>query len=336
MTEFDEQPVHIVAEAVPRFEPDDPALKDYLDANGYVVVKNVLNASDITASELLLWEYLNKSAGMKRDDTTTWTRENLSKIGLPDNGILCVGFAQSACMWNIRLKPRIKIAFSTIHETTDLIVSMDGGNIFLPWHRDDASLSMKTETGWYHVDQGTTMRGFQCVQGLVSLTDVTPSTGGLCLIPGSAACHNELLDLTRETDNFVEIPPTFHALNRKQILPLCQAGDMILWDSRTMHCSTPALEQPTQPIDQLLRVAAYICMTPKEWATKEVIQNRVQAYMREMSLHHWPHILTHPIGNDVADDMPIVKQYSDAPPEVKELVGLTQLPPRLIPDSSPP
>lgn len=86
--------------------------------------------------------------------------------------------------------------------------------------------------GWYHVDQGIHKRGFQCVQGLVTLTDVTAGTGGLCLIPGSFQSHEALMDLTGEENNFVEIPASFPALNEKQILPLCQAGvyDMILYD----------------------------------------------------------------------------------------------------------
>ena len=139
------------------------------------------------------------------------------------------------------------------------------------------------------------MRGFQCVQGLVTLTDVTAGTGGLCLIPQSSQFHEALMDLTGEENNFVEIPPSFPALSNKQILPLCQAGDMILWDSRTIHCSTPALEPPTTSADELLRITAYICMTPKKLAGNKVLQNRIQAYMRDMTLHHWPHIITHQI-----------------------------------------
>lgn len=171
--------------------------------------------------------------------------------------------------------------------------------------------------GWYHVDQGVNMRGFQCVQGLVTLTDVTAATGGLCLIPGSFQHHEALMELTGEKNNFVEIPASFPALLDKQILPLCQAGDMILWDSRTIHCSTPALEPPTTSPDELLRIAAYICMMPKHLAGNDVLQNRIQAYMRDMSLHHWPHIITHQI--DACD--PIVRQYVDAPEEIKTLLA---------------
>jgi ectoine hydroxylase-related dioxygenase (phytanoyl-CoA dioxygenase family) len=312
-----EQPVNIIPEVVDRFEPDDPALKDFLTKNGFVVVKGVMNQTNIDIAKEKLWEFLDNKAGMKKHDKNTWTTSNLENVGLPSNGILCLGIGQTDFMWYMRLLPKVKTAFSLIHDTDDLLSSMDGGNIFLPWHRDESTHHMKTETGWYHVDQGCQRRGFQCVQGLVSLTDVTAATGGLCLIPGSSTCHEELVELTGEESNFVEVPPTFHVLTQKQILPLCEAGDMILWDSRTVHCSTPALEAPTTSPDELLRIAAYICMTPKKWATNDVLQNRVQAYMRDMSLHHWPHIITHQI--DPSD--PIVFQYQDASEEMKHLIA---------------
>ena len=312
-----EQPVHIVPEVVERFEPDDPMLKEFLFENGFVVVKNVMNTTHIEEAKSKLWSFLEESAGMIYSDKSTWNTKNLEKIGLPDNGIICKDIGQTDFMWYIRLLPRIRTAFANVHGTADLLCSMDGCNIFLPWHKDESIADSKTECGWFHVDQGCDMRGFQCVQGLVTLTDVTAGTGGLCLIPKSSQSHDELVDLVGEKSNFVIVPPTFHALTQKQILPLCQSGDMILWDSRTIHCSTPALEFPTTSADELLRIAAYVCMTPRELANDDVLRNRMEAYMRNMSLHHWPHIITHNIN---IDD-PIMRQYSNAPPEIRNLIA---------------
>jgi len=42
----------------------------------------------------------------------------------------------------------------------------------------------------------------------------------------------------------------------KMLLKL-QAGDMVIWDSRTLHCSISGFEPPTTPIDRYLRVASY-------------------------------------------------------------------------------
>ena len=311
-----EQPVHILPEVVERFAPNDPALKHFLAANGFVVVKEVMDQDNIDVAKGKLWEFLDASAGMKYEDKSTWTTDKFEVVALANNGILTF-IGQSDFMWYIRLLPRVKEAFSVVHDTDELLCSMDGGNIFLPWHKDATTQHMKTETGWYHVDQGSLLRGLQCVQGLVTLTDVTAGTGGLCLIPHSSACHDELVDVTGEERNFLEVPPSFHALKQKQILPLCKAGDMILWDSRTIHCSTPALEAPTASPDELLRIAAYVCMTPSRLAGKDVIQNRIEAYMREVSMYHWPHIITHQMN----PSDPVTRQFEDAPEGVRKLIA---------------
>ena len=86
--EIDGQPVNIQPEIVPRFSFDDPAFVEYFYNNGYVVIQGVLSQQDIEDSECRLWDYLERNADMKRDDTSTWTVSNLEKIGIATNGIL--------------------------------------------------------------------------------------------------------------------------------------------------------------------------------------------------------------------------------------------------------
>jgi len=142
-----DQPVHVIPEAVERFEHDDPALKDYLTTHGYVVVKGVMNQENISVAKTKLWEFLKESAGMSYEDKSTWTNARFEDIGLPNNGIMCTGIGQTDFMWYMRLLPKVKSAFSLVHETDELLCSMDGGNIFFPWHRDESTNHMKTETG---------------------------------------------------------------------------------------------------------------------------------------------------------------------------------------------
>mmetsp|Transcript_19136 Transcript_19136/g.32030 ORF Transcript_19136/g.32030 Transcript_19136/m.32030 type:complete len:190 (-) Transcript_19136:1960-2529(-) len=147
-----------------------------------------------------------------------------------------------------------------------------------------------------HVDQGRTLRGKQCIQGLVTLTDVSEGTGGFCCIPGSHHHHDELMDTcvpVSNNDNYVKIPGDFHGLTAEQVLPRCKAGDMILWDSRTFHCSTPALVIPTIEPDQLLRMASYVCMVPADLANEEIIEKRVDMYRCNITGTHWPHLLNY-------------------------------------------
>ena len=70
---------------------------------------------------------------------------------------------------------------------------------------------------------------------------------------------------------------------------LCPFADLLLWDSRTVHCNTPALSQAhffslpeeerlqqaaAQPRD-LIRLCSYVCMLPRSHATPEELHTKV-------------------------------------------------------------
>lgn len=105
------------------------------------------------------------------------------------------------------------------------------------------------------------------IQGLVSLTDNDESTGGLVLVPGS---HKHFLDLqsttteTRLWGDFVRVPYKYPLLEEVHPrLIKCKAGDLIVWDSRSIHCNTPALIYKDKTTEsELLRIVTYICMSP--------------------------------------------------------------------------
>jgi hypothetical protein len=73
------------------------------------------------------------------------------------------------------------------------------------------------------------------------------------------------------------------------VLNLIQPADLLLWDSRTVHCNTPALSQHhffSLPADERLRQAAaqprelirlcsYVCMVPRSHATRDELRSKV-------------------------------------------------------------
>ena len=81
----------------------------------------------------------------------------------------------------------------------------------------------------------------------------------------------------------VDCPPTL----------LCaEAGDLILWDSRVAHCSTSSLVPEPEAVATttgLQRVTCQICMTPRSWASEEVLAQREQAVRTGSTSSHWPH-----------------------------------------------
>mmetsp|Transcript_58271 Transcript_58271/g.103564 ORF Transcript_58271/g.103564 Transcript_58271/m.103564 type:complete len:612 (-) Transcript_58271:115-1950(-) len=235
-----------------RFEPGDPAALDHLEEHGYVVVKEVLDPQEVEHAVSLFWQWLAEfSAGrIRRDSPQTWGGSAWPCN--PANGVCAAGgLGQSHFMWHIRLQPRVLEAFAGIWKldnVEDLLMSFDGACAFRP---PEIDASWRTRGNWFHVDQNgqTTGSDRVCVQGFVTLMDSTPDTGGLVVLPGSHRHHAELFQRWeqrakgREGDFFVVPRPDPLLEGDTAIHPrlVCaKAGDLVLWDSRCIHCNVPA------------------------------------------------------------------------------------------------
>ena len=285
----------------PRYAPDDPELAAYLNVHGFVVVQAAADSSQVQKATGLLWEWLVEAAGWKCHEPGTWTDSSFRAIGDPTNGIVSGrGFGHSRLAWYVRTLPRVRRAFETIWKTSELIVSFDGGNIFRPYDSlAPRQCSTRTRGGWWHVDQGRTKRGLCAVQGFVSLTCSDERTGGLCVVPGSHHGHDELMSYAATNDNdYVTVPePAVNPALQGAVLVACEAGDLVLWDSRTIHCNTPAIlsadsaesSQKDNVKADLLRAVVYVCMTPARWASRKVLHERRLAFAAGIGSTHWPH-----------------------------------------------
>jgi len=248
----------VVVEATrpPRFEIElqQADMLTYLDKHGYAVVAGVADDEAVTCVKSLMWDFLESvpNTHVRRNDVATW---DIPGDWMPSetNGIIHgFGWGQSACMWKLRLLPRVKATFAAIWRTTDLLVSFDGGNAFRPWRYNRSWL---TDGGWYHVDQNAMKpggRGRQCVQGFVTLCDVSEETGGLVVVPGSHKQHTpmcERIKIAKAMGDFLPVPIDDPVLRLGARLICCKAGDLVLWDSRTVHCNTPALSALREEVD---------------------------------------------------------------------------------------
>lgn len=152
--------------------------------------------------------------------------------------------------------------------------------------------------------QGRTKLGLQCVQGLVSFFPATAQSGGLCVIPGSHQSHTKFLGYAAtNASDFVPVPRGDPVLCAPRKLVTCEAGDLLLWDSRTLHCNTPAVDVPTSPPDEPLRLVAYVCMTPAAKATAATRIRRCNAAATGVTTSHWPHEF-HPNTRTAAESTP--------------------------------
>lgn len=259
--------VAVVASEPTRFDITDPqqaaAMLAYLDEHGYAIVANVADSEQIVkgiSSFWDFWEEVKCRGPIKRDDLSSWKYWMANAA----NGIAggYSGSNHNEFSWNSRTLPLVKTAFAKIwDDEEELIVSYDACGAFRPFSHNKGWL---TNGGWWHVDQnhqrGAHRQGKVTVQGLVTYYDATAETGGLCVIPGSHRHHAEVCmraPSARMNIDYVSIPRNDPVLTSQQAILVCaKAGDLILWDSRTVHCNTPALAEVNYYSDLLRQSAA--------------------------------------------------------------------------------
>lgn len=135
----------------------------------------------------------------------------------------------------------------------------------------------------WHVDQHPCRPGRCTVQSLVDLlgTDVAGGRGN-ALVPRShiqftrwAGTYPALVEASG-ADDYFEVPPGDPIFDRTDglsgsaaVAVSLRAGDMLMWDSRVVHCNTiaSAVAPPREagiPLAGLTRAVCYVCMTPRE------------------------------------------------------------------------
>jgi hypothetical protein len=306
---------------VPRFDITDQKqegqMLQYLNEHGYVVVASVANEDDINSAKNDFWDYFCKTNEIiNPSDASTWDTDWPASSA--DGICSAKGFNHSRFLWRTRLLPAVKRAYGLIWDTEDLIVSYDTGNVFRPWQY---RREWVTHGGWWHVDQNALKldrQGRRCVQGLVTYYDANEHTGGLCVIPGSHHTHQEVCERSADGDrsmDYVAIKQHDPVLDNAGLLVYAKAGDLILWDSRTVHCNTPsiaidayyanapatgAVGSDTESLESegaagnssthvdIIRLAAYVCMLPLSHANTRCLEQRKLAFVRRISTSHWP------------------------------------------------
>ena len=106
----------------------------------------------------------------------------------------------------------------------------------------------------------------------------------------------------RKSD-FVGIPQQYPLLKKlSPRLIKCKAGDLVVWDSRCIHCNTPAqtdVRKTTKSTNSfgLLRLVTYICMSPAsmfvpntdDCETLEDFRRKREEFVRQrITCTHWP------------------------------------------------
>ena len=301
-----------------------------------------------------LWERLLQwggvAVGIPRDIVVverarreTWTEE-----AWPDaleGGIINrYGVGQSTVSWYVRSRRGVVTAFEEFWGQTDLITSFDGLILWRgsPW---------LTESGWFHVDQNPEKKpSFANVQGVVNLLHSSEKTGGNVLIRRShslfpshycsrgALPHYAARLQSLNGEDWLEIPASDpllrSAFDRGDVITLeLLPGDLLLWDSRTIHCSQPGhpkaggAEGGEQAVAEADRAAVLVTMMPRSRVRPEVLRLRPDAIERGITATHWvdeaPAVLGAERGENRELEQERVKRMRDMG-VILSLEGLTE------------
>jgi len=283
---------------------------DTIRKHGYAIITNTItdNKSDDYIDKI--WKYLSnlsptiinntdnvdnthKINKINKNDKSTWItyeralEENLPFHNWPKNsyGIISNSdVSHSNFVWEARCEQNIKKVFSQIWNTDKLLVSFDGICVMLPTEIGKT----KEEKSWFHFDQSPIKDGFHCVQGFINLQDTSENDGCLMIYPKSNNYHKKFFEeknLKFENDWYA-----FNETNKgnewmkshglKPIKVTAPKGSLVLWDSRTVHCSS-------QPLSNNIRYAIYICMEPKYKASNDDLLLKRNIFKSRLCTTHW-------------------------------------------------
>lgn len=171
------------------------------------------------------------------------------------------------------------------------------------------------------MDQHPIHKSNQCsVQGLVNLLPVTQATGGNVLVAHShkhfphhyihdTECFYKERMVEVGTDDWLEVDPNDEIVLQPQHVISCllRPGDLLLWDSRTVHCSYPGDVSEQMPImwseaHGLIRAGVLVSMIPMEQVSKSVLDQRIEAVHQSRTLTHWIDKVA-PLGEERSEEV---------------------------------
>ena len=130
------------------------------------------------------------------------------------------------------------------------------------------------------------------IQGIVNLNDCGPDDGGLLVLEGSSKLVEEYFDIIGRGETRTWGPIDFYAFSEDQeeffkergckwVKVCCEPGDLILWDSRTMHYNC-------MPKGNKDRVVTYVTMAPAKLLSEEDRRKRKIAFDNYLGTTHVP------------------------------------------------
>ena len=163
---------------------------DHLTKNGYCVIENVFDEAKCSQVREAMHDFLTSlGTGITKDQIREGT---IQEEQMPYNlhGIITYPRQVGKEVLLTRFAPEVSQVFSALWncKEEDLITSEDRACFMQP----SISSPSKVTPSWLHVDQPSGITGLQCVQGLVTINNVSEQGGTLVVIPKSHLYHEKV------------------------------------------------------------------------------------------------------------------------------------------------
>jgi hypothetical protein len=193
----------------------------------------------------------------------------------------------SKLVWEVRQNKKVINTFAKIWNTEDLIVSFDGASIYI------LDKPKRENNTWFHVDQSYTRNNFECIQSWINAYDTNEGDATLVILENSNQYHKDF----QEHFNITDKKDWFKLENKEQydfyinkgcrnIAIKCPRGYGVFWDSRTLHYGNPVQKIASNEFNY--RCVVYVCMVPRNFASKKNLDKRLKIFNELRMTSHWP------------------------------------------------
>jgi hypothetical protein len=313
-------------------------LKDTVLKYGVAIIPNVIDENECNNMLSGMWDYIEHitqkwqkpNKVIDRNDKSTW-REYYKLLPLHSMLMQYYGVGHAQVAWTLRENPKIVDIFAELWncKPEELLVSFDGMSFSMPpeetnrgYYRpkkSDEFVDTPLEdigAAWLHTDQSYTNNKFMCVQSWVTALDVNEGDATLFVLESSNNYHEEFAKTNKITnkDDWYKLSDTeLKFYLEKECDPVrivCGKGDMVFWDSRTIHCGCESIKGRDTPN---FRAVVYLCYLPRMGVTEAELKKKKKAFEELRTTKHNPQKSLlfgkkpRDYGNPTPDITPIIK-----------------------------
>ena len=178
--------------------------------------------------------------------------------------------------------------FRAVYGCQDLLTSFDGMSFGMK--PEETGRGWDLGNAWLHTDQSYTTPERMCIQSWVTALAVDEGDATLAVLRGSHVHHAEFARVfaVQNKSNWHKLTEAQQAWYTTQGCDLvhvqCQAGDMVLWDSRAIHSGKCPSKGRLHPKE---RMVVYVSMQPRALATETDLKRKRAAFDAGRTTSHW-------------------------------------------------